>query len=54
MNIEIHFGVYFRNDLWEAHDISYRYPDNIPRHSIQPDMVIEEIEHILTHIQRSK
>lgn len=54
MSIEVYYGIYFRDDLWEAHDISCNYGSGKLSPLKQPNKVIESIEHILTHIQRSK
>lgn len=54
MNIEVYFGVYFRDDLWEAHDISCDYKRNRLCPIKQPEQVIEQIDNILLHVKRKQ
>jgi len=54
MSIEAYFGIYFRDGLWEAHDISCNYKSLRPSPIKQHEQVIKQIDIILTHVKRSK
>ncbi len=52
MSIEAYFGIYFRDDLWEAHDISCNYRSVKPSPIKQHEQVIKQVDIILTHVKR--